>query len=214
MNAELTSYLGRQRQGIATEVAAMGQLPPIVAALDLSVLTEFWSRRPDAVLFTPLPGFPSGAVQRGPTANWLWYDPVPDDYRRAFQAFLSSIQKVKAALPSDIHVDHVYNRTRAKQFGYRLVRMALVAGPVNTDHGRGYEKGMGAADKGRRAKSMKLLDAMTELKVFGVRSLSADAEMNEEQLAAAASAASTYGISVEQAVGGITNMRDRARGRS
>ena len=209
MDADIAGYIARQRQAIALEITAMGQIPPIVAALELRVLTDFWSRR-GGVSFAPMPGFAAGVIQRGPSANWLWYDPAKDDYRRAFQAFLLQVQKIKAALPADCHVDHVYNRARAKNYGYKLVRMALVPGTVNTDHGRNYEKGIGAAEKGRRPKIMKLLDAMTELKLFGSRSVPSGGSLTDEQIEAAETAAGLYDISKDQALGGITGMRDRA----
>lgn len=210
MSAVLDAYILRQRQALVGEVGVMGQVPPIVAVLGLGTLIDFWSRRLPAATFAPLRGTSNLIVQRGPTGNWLWIDPAYDGYRAAFGTFLETVQGVTAGLSSSYHVDHVYNRARARQFGYGLVRMALVSGPVNTDHGRNYEKGIGAADRPRRAKIMKLLDAMTELKVFGIQSLRAGASLSDEQLAAAEDAAATYGISAQQARDGIVNMRDRA----
>lgn len=208
--SEIAGYLGRQRLAIVREIETMGRIPPIVAVLELKVLTDFWSLRGGRVFFTALQGRSSGYVQRGPAANWLWYDPSRDDYRDAFRSFLAREQNFRHPLPGDYHVDHVYNRARALKFGYGLVRMALVEGHVNTDHGRTYEKGIGLADAGRRAKTMKLLDAMTELKLFGISALHGSDALTALQGDAADAAAAAYGISPQQARSSISAMRDRA----
>jgi hypothetical protein len=38
-----------------------------------------------------------------------------DDYPQDYATFLRSVLKVSDGLPKQIHIDHVYNRERAKQ---------------------------------------------------------------------------------------------------
>ncbi len=88
---------------------------------------------------------------------------------------------------------------------YGLVRMFLVRGLVNREHGREYEKQSRTAEKGRFVKIMKLLDGMSELKVLGFPPLK-NGLLTQEHYAAVRLAAQNYGIPMDSAIKSLLNM--------
>jgi hypothetical protein len=206
--------ISRLQAALLAEVAHTAGLPPIVAVKDIDELRAFWGRRLAAgVRFTRLAERADAVVQIGPHGASLWMDPAAADYRAAYGSFLLRHCGHAAALKgSGYDVDHVYNRARAIHYGYRHVRMFLVRADANRAHGRGYEQGIGAAEKDRFAKAMKHLDAMSELKVLGLPPVR-DGVLLPEHRAAAEMAARTYGIGFDQAVEALLAMCARARRR-
>ncbi|HEV7266879.1 MAG TPA: hypothetical protein VGN83_18485 [Falsiroseomonas sp.] len=204
--------VSRLQAGLLAEVAQMSGLPPIVAVKDMDELRAFWGRRLAAgVRFTRLADRADAVVQIGPHAASLWMDPAAGGYRAAYGTFLARHCSQDTALTgSGYDVDHVYNRARAIHYGYRYVRMFLVRAGPNREHGRAYEQGIGAAEKDRFAKAMKHLDAMSELKVLGLPPVR-DGVLLPEHRAAAALAARTYGIGLDQAIEALLAMCGRAK---
>ena len=196
---------------LIAESARMGQIPPIVAVLNYDVLKKFWAAHPkDGVSFSPFEQRTDALVQSGPCGSVLWMDPVSTDYRATFGRFLKANWGATTDLTnSGYDVDHLYNRARAKQYGYRLVRMFLVVGDVNRDHGRSYEKQIGNAERNRFVKIMKLLDGMSELKALGLPPVK-DGLLTPAHFAAASQAAAAYGIPVASAEQTLRDMYGRA----
>lgn len=193
------------------ESARMGRIPPIVAVLNLGILTDFWGRRAtNSASFAAFEGRTDAFVQNGPCGQMLWMDPVSTDYRATYGRFLKAYWGATTDLTnSGYDVDHLYNRARAKQYGYHLVRMMLVVGDVNRDHGRSYEKQIGAAERNRHVKIMKLLDGMSELKALGLPPIR-DGLLTPAHKAAAQQAAAGYGIPVSSAEQTLRDLYDRA----
>ena len=205
------SIATRLQAALIGESVRMGQIPPIVAALDLGVLQNFWMTRPrDAVTFTLFENRHDAIVQDGPCGAVLWMDPRPDDYRQVFGRYLRAFWGATTDLThSGYDVDHVYNRARAKHYGYRLVRMFLVTADINKDHGRSYEKQIGAAEANRHVKIMKLLDGMSELKAMGLPPVK-DGLLTQAHYEAAQIAAANYGIPVDGAIQTLRDLYARA----
>nr|WP_314075231.1 hypothetical protein [uncultured Roseococcus sp.] len=193
--------LSRLQAGLVAESAHLGRIPIIVAALNLDILKTFWRYRtqPD-VTFTPYGGGGQAYVQNGPAGAVLWMDPAASGYRDLFGRFLTEHWGTARTLTnSGYDVDHMYNRARARRYGYGLVRMFLVRGEINRDHGRAWERQIGTAEKDRFVKIMKLLDGMSELKVLGLPPVK-NGLLLPEHHAAARQAAAQYGIPVDAAL--------------
>jgi hypothetical protein len=201
----------RLQSALIGESARMGQTPPIVAVLSLDVLKNYWALHPEGgVTFSAFGDSGSAVVQNGPCGAVLWMDPVPDSYRAIFGKFLQVHWGAITDLTrSGYDADHVYNRARAKLYGYRLVRMFLVVQNVNRDHGSSYEMQIGKAERDRSVKIMKLLDGMSELKTLGLPPVK-NGLLTQEHYAAARQAATTYGIPVASAEQTLRAMYSRA----
>lgn len=213
MSGTLSAILDRQRAGLLAESQCMSRIPVIVAALDRDVLEQYWKNYPrHGVRFDSFGDDGRAVIQHGPAGAVLWMNPHADNYRSVFQRFLKEFWGLTQALAhSGYDVDHVYNRARAKHYGYRLVRMFLVRGAINQEHGRSYEKQIGAAEKNRFVKIMKLLDGMSELKVVGVPPVT-NGLLLPQHHEAARRAAAHYGISHEAALDTLRAMLARAGG--
>ena len=203
--------LARLQASVVAESERMGHIPIIVAAQDLNILAGYWSNFPKhGVRFEIFNDRADAVVQHGPCGDVLWMDPFSNSYRAVYGRFLKTSWGVQADLTnSGYDVDHVYNRARAKLYGYRLVRMFLVHGLINQAHGREYEKQIGAVEAGRSPKPMKLLDGMSDLKVWGFPPVK-DGLLTQEHYAAARLAAQNYGLSLDAAVNTLLVMFNRA----
>jgi hypothetical protein len=201
-----------QLQGaVVGESARMGRIPVIVAAQTLDILKGYWRNYPkEGVSFTPFDGRGDAIVQNGPCGAMLWMDPVVSGYRDTYGKFLRTHWGATRDLTnSGYDVDHVYNRARAKQYGYKFVRMFLVKADANRDHGRVYEKQIGTAEANRRVKIMKLLDGMSELKVLGLPAVK-NGLLTPEHHAAAQLASVQYGIPLSMALDTLRDLCARA----
>ncbi|MDB5416307.1 MAG: hypothetical protein JWR10_4642 [Rubritepida sp.] len=197
--------------GLVAESERMNRLPVIVAALNLDILKTFWLHKPQPpVVFSTFGSGGQAVVQSGPGGDVLWMDPAASGYRDTFGRFLRQHWHVTASLTnSGYDVDHMYNRARARQYGYGLVRMFLVRAEANRDHGRAYEKQIGAAEKHRHVKIMKLLDGMSELKVLGLPAVR-NGLLLPEHHAAAQRAAAQYHIPLDAALQTLRDLCARA----
>jgi len=213
MSGDLAAILGLQQAALLAESACMGRVPVIVAALGQDTLEQYWRNQPrHAVRFDTFAEGGQAVVQHGPAGAVLWMNPHANTYRSVFNRFLRTFWGSTQDLTrSGFDVDHVYNRARAKHYGYGLVRMFLVRDVINREHGRTYEKGIGAAEKNRFVKIMKLLDGMTELKVVGVPPVT-NGLLTPAHHEAARRCAAHYGISYESALDTLRAMFERAGG--
>ena len=66
---------------------------------------------------------------------WVHVDYPSPDYREAYAKCFPNIN-----LPSDVCVDHIFNRRLAKRVGYNYVRLIHVSRGVNSSSGRGEER--------------------------------------------------------------------------
>jgi len=201
----------RMQAALLAESTRMFGAPPIVAVRDAQTLRGYWEVRQDQkVGFARFEDREDAYVQSGPCGVSLWLDPAADGYRASYGRFLKAHWGATQDLTgSGYDVDHVYNRARAIHYGYRLVRMLLVKAGPNRAHGSGYEKPLGAREKRRFAKIMKLLDGMSELKVVGLPPIR-NGLLLPEHREAAELAAKHYGISVEEAIRTLLLLYDRA----
>lgn len=203
--------VARLQAALLAESVRMNRVPVIVAALDVETLRNYWNCFPKAgVTFAPFEGREDAHVQHGPCGASLWLDPATDGYRAIYGRFLKAHWGAKSDLTgSGYDADHVYNRARAMQYGYRVVRMLLVRAGPNRAHGSGYEKPLGATEKTRFVKIMKLLDGMSELKTLGLPPLR-DGLVTPEHRQAAMLAAQHYGIPLDAALNTLIEMYGRA----
>ena len=215
MSGTLDQWIAAQRQAIVAHWQQWG-VPPAVAIEGPHVLGPLYGGPEGrASLWSDLAGPRVGAakVQRTGAVTSLWVDPARDDYVELFRHFLQTVCGVDAVRLTEHHdVDHMYNRERARNFGYRLVRMFPIGKSPNRSHGAGYEKAMTASDLGRRRKVMKLMDEVSTMKFFGIASPSAHRQLTPAQQAHIASMATTFDLAVEQIEGGVNNLMGRAHG--
>jgi len=204
----------RLQAALIAEIQQSRRTPPIVAVWSFDVLKRYWDTYPEAgVTFSPFGKSGNAVVQNGPHGAVLWMNPLPDSYRGTFGRFLKTYWGATSDLSnSGYDVDHLYNRERAKQYGYNLVRMFLVASDINRLHGTVYEGPLGRAERDREPKSMKLLDAMSELKVLGFPPVK-DRLLTPAHYDAARLASKIYDISFDAAVRALQNLYDRSQGR-
>lgn len=100
--------------------------------------------------------------------NFLWTHVDNDNYRPDYVLFLQQQYGMSVtALPETHHVDHLFNRERARARRLPYVRMVLLPRGVNTSHGAGYEKsrtrgGIGAEGVQRG------IDEIMLLKLWGI----------------------------------------------
>lgn len=124
---------------------ATGMLPyAAVADLDTVEQTPTFLRHRHPVSFAGLDGS-KGDVKiqicdsLGYQALWAHVDNAT--YRADYLTFLRKQYNFdEEKLPTDYHVDHLYNNARAKADGLQWVRLVLLPAHVNVSHGAGYEK--------------------------------------------------------------------------
>ncbi len=72
---------------------------------------------------------------------FLWVHVENDTYRQDYLSFPRSRHGLTLSdVPKDLHVDHLFNRERARSMGLADIRTSLVAGGINTSHGASYER--------------------------------------------------------------------------
>lgn len=152
----------------------------------------------------------SAMVQRTGAVVSLWVDPRKAAYVDLFRQFLTHHRVEAEQLTDRYDVDHMYNRERAINFGYVLVRMFPIAKGANRSHGAGYEKAMTASDIGRRRKVMKLMDEVSAMKFFGVPSPSKRGGLSPGQQAHVGTMAALFDLTAEQIEQGMNGLMRRA----
>lgn len=215
MKANLENWIGAQRQAIIANWQQW-DVPPVVAIEGTHVLGAR-SGGPEGRVsqWMDLPGVDAqrARIQQTGLVRSLWVDPADNGYVDIFRRFLDRYQVDSATLTARFDVDHMYNRERACNFGYRLVRMFPIIKSANRSHGAGYEKAMTASDLGRRRKIMKLMDEVSAMKFFGIGSPSSRTGLSVQQRAHVADMAKTFELSIEQIESGIQNLMERAHRR-
>jgi hypothetical protein len=171
----ISEVMKQEREALLGEsLMTNGKLLPYAAVTepDIIVRTPTFLRSKHPVIIEPLAGrdMRMAFVQACPSLRYkfLWVHADNDRYRADYAAFLHAVHNFSGNLPSNIHVDHLYNRERAKVFAAPFIRLVLVKGAINTSHGAGYEKArtFGVGRAGRDHK----MDQITLMKLCGVQS--------------------------------------------
>jgi len=129
MNQERAALLGESM--IKDPIWGQGLLP-YAAVTEPSVIarTPTFLRAMHPVTLETLAGRERGMafVQVCPSLKYrfLWVHADNNDYRQDYVTFLREVHKVHGDLPPQIHVDHLYNRDRAKQMQTPFIRVVLV----------------------------------------------------------------------------------------
>ena len=208
-------FYTQERKGLCAETRLSGVLP-FVAVNDPAVIsrvpTLLRSRHPASV--RPLPGSRSGAlIQDCPSLSYssLWVAAENDDYQSDYLLFLRSrLRQNLPAIPSGFHVDHLYNRARARQYGLAWIRTALVPASVNTSHGAGYEKTITKAEALRERRDMKTMDEITCMKFLGFSSPLKGQSLHQNVEAYVRFAAQAFGLPEEEVRRNILELMEKA----
>lgn len=194
---------------------AGGVLPyAAVTNPDVLVSTPFWLRRRYPIRIESLPGkdrHDMSFVQVCPRLNYkfLWVHAGNHGYRDDYRTFLREIHKVTENLPSSVHVDHLYNRQRARQFETPWIRLVLTPQPVNSSHGAGYEKGRTRSGIGRPGRDHPM-DLVTLLKAYGMPSPRKGLPLSPDMLIYIQKIAPLISMSVTEIVEVIGNLMEVA----
>ncbi|MCW3477421.1 hypothetical protein [Limobrevibacterium gyesilva] len=152
------------------------QVPPYCAIPDWHVLrttpTPLRQRHP--IQLIELPGSRPGhaVVQLCPSLDYafLWAHVDNDNYRSDYVRFLGAHHNLTlTSLPRTYHVDHLFNRARARSMALPWVRMVLLPSFINVSHGGGYEGSRTRGGIGRPGRP-RGIDEIVLLKLCGVSS--------------------------------------------
>lgn len=101
--------------------------------------------------------------------KFLWVGTDNDAYREDYLRFLHAYHSPNLTIPpAHLHVDHLFNRERARAMGLPLIRLILLEGSVNTSHGAGYESQRTSGGIGRVGRD-RGIDEVMLLKLMGIR---------------------------------------------
>lgn len=212
---DLATIMASEREALLGEYA-LGQVPPYaaVAALDDVERTPSAVRIPHPCWFARLDGAEPGRamVQHCPSLSYrfLWCHVDDDDYRAHYLAFANAEHGAGlSALPQTRHVDHLFNRERARALGLGWIRMVLLPRGVNTSHGAGYEKSRinGLIGRAGRARGV---DEINLMKLCGVRTPRKGMPLPAEAHAHATRMADTFGLTAEDIIRSIEDLMEVA----
>jgi hypothetical protein len=205
MNQERAALLGESL------VKESGGLLPYAAVTDPEILvrTPTFLRSVHPVTIADLTGRDRSMafVEICPSLKYsfLWVYADNNDYRSDYRSFLRNVHQVKEDLPETIHVDHLYNRDRARQFKTPFIRLVLCPAGINISHGAGYEKKRGLSDIGRPGREHKM-DEITLMKLCGLRSPRKGQPLTPEMMGHVHSVARLYGLRVEEIIRNINDL--------
>lgn len=212
---DLTTIMATEREALLGEYA-LGNVPPYAAVSELDdvIRTPSVLRIPHPCWFVALAGSaPDQAkVQHCPSLGYrfLWCHVADDDYRAHYLAFANAEYGAGlAALPQALHVDHLFNRERARALDLRWIRMVLLPRGVNTSHGAGYEKSRtnGLIGRAGRARGV---DEVNLMKLCGIRTPRKGMPLPAEVHAHASRMADIFGLSVEDIIRNIEDLMEVA----
>ena len=199
MDRERAALLGESL--IADPISGLALLP-YAAVTEPSVLvrTPTFLRAIHPVTLESLPGRDRGMafVQVCPSLKYtfLWVHSDNNNYRQDYVSFLKEVHKVSAELPRGLHVDHLYNRERAKRLQTPFIRLVLAEQSINTSHGASYEKLRSQSGFGRPGRDHKL-DEITLMKLCGIPSPRKGQPLTAEMIAHLQQVAQMCGLRFE-----------------
>jgi hypothetical protein len=141
--------------------------------------------------------------------KYLWVHADNGAYRADYATFLREVHKVSEQLPESIHVDHLYNRQRAKILKTPYIRLVLTAQPINTSHGAGYERSRTSSALGRAGRDHKM-DEILLMKLCGVPSPRKGQPLTAEMLAHVNRIAELSGMDVKEIARSIKDLMEVA----
>ncbi|HEX4595579.1 MAG TPA: hypothetical protein VH157_14945 [Bryobacteraceae bacterium] len=190
----LNDVMTQEREALMAEYAfpqdfAKTQIPPYCAVPDVDVLKRTPSgiriRYPIRIESLHLEKPEQAFVQicDGLKYKFLWAHVDNEKYRDDYISFVRKFHALLLSdLPGNLHVDHLYNRARAKDMQLPFVRMILLPSSINVSHGAGYEKqrtvgGIGKAGRERG------IDEIVLMKLWGISSPRKNAPLTPEMQA-------------------------------
>jgi hypothetical protein len=191
------------------------ELMPYAAVTDPEVLvrTPTFLRSMHPVVLEDLEGRDRGMtfVQVCPSLKYkfLWVHADNDGYRSDYRDFLKKINKVTENLPETVHVDHLYNRERAKRLKTPFIRLVLCPQGVNASHGAGNEKKRTSNGLGRAGRDHQI-DQILVMKLCGVPSPRKGQPLTAEMMLHVQAVARLYGMKVDDIQTIIRNLIDVA----
>ena len=212
---DLAEIMATEREALLGEYA-LGEVPPYAAvdALDEVIRTPSRLRIPHPCWFAACTGVPPdrAQVQSCPSLGYrfLWCHADNDSYRADYLAFANAEYGAGLdALPQTLHVDHLFNRERARAVGLNWIRMVLLPRGVNTSHGAGYEKSrtnglIGTAGRPRG------VDEVNLLKLCGLRTPRKGMPLPAEVYAHASRMADIFGLSVDDIIRNVEDLMEVA----
>ena len=191
------------------------QVPPYCAVPDFQVLekTPTFLRTRYPIRIQALAGREGKAwvqVCDGLKYKFLWAHVDDDDYRDDYLKFLVNHHGIKiSAIPDDYHVDHLYNRARAREMKLPFVRMGLLPRSVNTSHGAGYEKQRTRGSIGTPG-NQRGIDEILLMKLWDIQSPRKGQPLGPTMQAHLDRMASLFGIPRAELLRNVTELMDVA----
>jgi len=191
-------------------------VPPYVAVPDFDVLkatpSELRARCPIDVehLKNGQPG--QAFVQICPSLNYrfLWTHVDNNKYRDDYLTYIRDYHYMPVtSLPQGLHVDHLFNRARARSMQLPFVRMALLPASINCSHGAGYERSRTRGGIGTPG-NQKGIDEIVLMKLFGIASPGKDAPLRPEIFAHLTQMSVMFGIPVAELERNVRELMDVA----
>lgn len=216
--ARLTSVAEviRGEQDALARETRIAQCPPIVALNSM----EGVARVPSSLRYyhktsvSPLPKAKGAAfIVDCPSlsSTVLWVGTDNEHYRPDYLTFLNAAYELGIrAVPSPYDVDHLYNQSRARMYGLKFIRLALVSQRANRSHGAAYEKDLTTNEALRGRQDMKLMDEITSMKYFGFLSPLRTDPRESEIAAYATFAAAKLGLDANEVRESIRMLRQKA----
>ena len=212
---DLAAIMAVERDTLLGEYA-LGTVPPYAAVSELDdvVRTPSMLRIQHPCWFAQLVGAaPDRAmVQHCPSLNYrfLWCHVDDDDYRAHYLAFANAEHGAGLTeLPQTLHVDHLFNRERARALGLAWIRMVLLPRGVNPSHGAGYEQSRTNGLLGRAGRA-RGVDEVNLMKLCGVRTPRKGMPLPAEAYAHASRMADVFGLSAEEIARNIEDLMEVA----
>lgn len=212
---DLAAIMVMERDTLLGEYA-LGNVPPYAAVSELDdvVRTPSVLRIQHPCWFARLDGAaPDRAmVQHCPSLafRFLWCHVDDDAYRAHYLAFANAEHGAGLTdLPQTLHVDHLFNRERARALDLAWIRMVLLPRGVNTSHGAGYEKSRtnGLIGRAGRARGV---DEVNLMKLCGVRTPRKGMPLPAEAFVHASRMAEIFGLSAEEIARNIEDLMEVA----
>lgn len=217
----LDEVMAHERQGLMAEYlfaqgAAEMQIPPYCAVPDPDIIVRFPSllrgRHPVQIEYLQgaIAGYSFVQVCPSLAYKFLWVHTENDDYRADYLRFLHQRQRMTLpVLPETHHVDHLYNRARARTMGLTFIRTVLLPKSVNMSHGAGYEKLRTQGRMGKPGRERKLDEVML-MKLWGVMSPRKDMPLSPEMLIHTRHVAVVFGLNPTEVERSIRELMDVA----
>lgn len=210
----MTGVRAFERTALIRETVACHH-PPLIAVNNLDDVqrqpTPLRLNHPAEVY--PLPGAHGAAfVVSTPTldSKFLWVATENERYRDDYFQFVRLEYPGTEAEVGGLHVDHLFNRARARAYALRFLRLALLEGAVNRSHGASYEKDLTTNEAGRRRRDLKYMDEIISMKYFGFLPPLRNDPRESEVSAYAAFAASSLGLDANEVRASIRCLRAKA----